>query len=115
MAYPPSDSTRYSLTFTVPHSALAVCKSAIFATGAGTYPGGKYTQVCFQTPGVGEFTPSEGAMPYIGTVGKAEVVEEMKVNVLCVGREVMIKAVEALKRAHPYEEASYEVYRMEDI
>ncbi|MCJ1261482.1 hypothetical protein MMC22_001346 [Lobaria immixta] len=95
MSTPP---TRYSLTFTVPHPSLTACKSAIFAAGAGTYPGGKYTKVCFQTPGVGEFTPGEGAMPSIGTVGKAEVVEEMRVSVLCVGREVMMRAVEALKR-----------------
>lgn len=98
MSIPPPSTARYSLTFTVPHASLTACKSAIFSAGAGTYPGGKYTQVCFQTPGVGEFTPGEGAMPNIGHVGKAEVVEEMRVNVLCVGREVMIRAVEALKR-----------------
>lgn len=94
----PTPNTRYSLVFTVPHSALSACKSAIFAVGAGTHPGGKYTKVCFQSPGVGEFTPGEGAAPYIGTVGKAEEVQEMRVYILCVGRDVMLQAVDALKR-----------------
>ncbi len=92
------DTTRYSLTFTVPHSFLSACKDAVFAVGAGTCaPGEKYTRVCFQTPGVTEFTPGKGAEPNIGTVGKAERVEEMRVHTICVSRAVVVKAVEALK------------------
>ncbi|MCJ1223988.1 adenine deaminase [Toensbergia leucococca] len=111
----PTPYPRYKLIFTVPHSSLSACKEAIFAAGAGTYPGGKYTRVCFEIPGTGYFTPGEGAVPNIGTVGKAERVEEMKVEILCVGREIMLGAVAALKSAHPYEEVAYEVYKMEDV
>ena len=89
---------RYKLIFRVPHSSLTACKTAIFATGAGTYPGGNYTEVSFETPGVGEFTPCTGAKPKIGVVGLKERVEEMRVEILCVGREVVEKAVGALKR-----------------
>ncbi|KAI9877693.1 MAG: hypothetical protein M1830_003100 [Pleopsidium flavum] len=106
---------RYKLIFTVPHSSRSVCKDAIFAVGAGTYPGGKYTNVCFEIPGVGQFIPGDGAKPNIGAVGKLEHVEEMRVEILCVGRDVMLEAVEALKSAHPYEEVAYEVYKMEDV
>lgn len=99
MSTPNTDTTRYSLAFTVPHSSLSACKDAIFAVGAGTYMlGKKYTRVCFLTPGVTEFTPGEGAEPAIGTVGKEERVEEMRVHVMCEGRAIAIKAVEALKR-----------------
>lgn len=94
--------TRYTLTFTVPHSSLSACKDAIFAVGAGTYGAGrpekKYTRVCFLTPGVMEFTPGKGAEPNIGRIGKEERVEEMRVQVMCEGRAIAIKAVEALKR-----------------
>lgn len=45
--------------------------------------------------------PTGDARPNIGQVGKLEFVDEMKVEVLCVGREIMLKAVEALKKAHP--------------
>ena len=64
---------------------------------------------------MGQFLPSEGATPNIGEVGKLERVEEMRVETICVGRIVMERAVEALKKAHPYEEVAYEIYRMEDV
>ncbi|PYH43148.1 uncharacterized protein BP01DRAFT_358905, partial [Aspergillus saccharolyticus JOP 1030-1] len=106
---------RYKLIFFVPHSHLDVCKDAVFATGAGTYPGGKYSKCCFQTPGTGQFLPGEGANPAIGSVGDVEHVEEMKVEIMCVGRTIMLQAVEALVKAHPYEQVAYEVYKMENV
>ena len=54
--------------------------------------------VSFESPGIGQFLPGVGATPNIGEVGKLERVEEMRVEVLCVGRDVMVGAVEALKR-----------------
>lgn len=90
--------TRYKLFFTVPPSDLEACKSALFAAGAGTYPGGKYTHVSFETTGTGQFRPDEGAKPAVGEVGALERVEEVKCEVLCVGEEVMRRAVGELKR-----------------
>ncbi|TKA70669.1 hypothetical protein B0A49_02575 [Cryomyces minteri] len=104
MASPPAH--RYKLVFFIPPSSLAAAKSAIFATGAGSYPGpGHYT----------EFRPGEGAKPNIGTVGQLEELEEVRCEILCVGRDIARKAVDALKRAHPYEEPAYEVYKLEDF
>lgn len=127
----PTLEPRYKLIFTVPHSSLEACKSAIFAKGehlacllclplcfsspsffpdsihgtrclrnlgAGSYPGGKYSLVCFETQGMGQFLPGEGAMPNIGAVGKLERVPETRVEVLCVGKDVMTGAVDSLKR-----------------
>lgn len=59
--------------------------------------------------------PMEGAVPNIGAVGQVERVEEMRVEMLCVGEDVMRKAVGELKRVHPYEEVAYDVYKMEDV
>ena len=59
--------------------------------------------------------PVNGANPVIGTVGKLETVDEMKVEILCVGREVMLNAVKALIKAHPYEQVAYDVYKLEDV
>jgi hypothetical protein len=97
---------RYALSFCVPHSALQACKDALFAAGAGagTYPGGKYSYACFETAGTGQFRPNEGAMPNIGAVAQVEKVPETKVEMICVGWEVMERSVTALKEAHPYEE-----------
>ncbi|KAI4139726.1 MAG: hypothetical protein LQ341_004101 [Variospora aurantia] len=106
---------RFKLFFTVPRSSLEMCKQAVFSAGAGTYAAGKYSEVCFETPGSGQFLSGQGAKPAVGEVGKIERVEEVKVEVLCVGRDVMRAAVEKLKKSHPYEEPAYEVYAMEDV
>ncbi|KAI9760791.1 MAG: putative ATP-dependent RNA helicase dhr2 [Chaenotheca gracillima] len=107
---------RFKLIYTVPHGHLEDTKNAIFRAGAGTYPGGKYSRVSFETSGIGQFLPEKdkGANPNIGRPGTLEKVEEMRVEIMCVGRGTMKDAVEALKKAHPYEEPAYEVYKMED-
>ncbi|KAI1395920.1 GTP cyclohydrolase 1 type 2/Nif3 [Hypoxylon fuscum] len=111
-----SSTARFKLVFRVPPSALAACKSAIFAAGAGRYPGpGNYTECCWTAMGTGQFRPGDAANPHIGKVGELEEIPEVRVETLCVGESVVRKAVEALKKAHPYEEPGYEVFRVEDI
>ena len=70
----------------------------MFGPGAGSVPGGKYSMVCFEISGTGQFLPGEGAAPTIGAVGRLERVPETRVEVLCVGQDVMTGAVESLKR-----------------
>lgn len=109
------EDAQYKLVFFVPDSDAEACKDAVFETGAGSFPGGKYSKACFQSHGVGQFLPGDAANPNIGSVGALEKVEELKVEVLCLGRPTMTKAVEALLKAHPYEEPAYEVYKMENV
>jgi hypothetical protein len=47
--------------------------------------------------GTGQFRPGDKANPHIGTVGNLEYVESAKVETLCVGEDVVRKAVAALK------------------
>ena len=90
---------RYALTFHVPPSALEACKTAIFAAGAGRYPGpGNYTECCWTTTGTGQFRPGNTAHPHLGSVGVVEEVQEVKVETLCVGEDVVREVVRALKR-----------------
>ena len=91
---------RFKLVFYTPHPPLEAIKAALFAVGAGTYPGGKYSHACFQTSGQGQFLPVQdrGAQPHIGTPGTLEKVEEMRVEMLCAGRATMLAAIGALKR-----------------
>lgn len=78
---------------------LPKIKEAIFAVGAGRYPGpGGYTEVAFPTRGVGQFKPGETASPYIGERGKIEELEEVRFETICVGRDVAKAAVAALKK-----------------
>ena len=54
--------------------------------------------VCFEAQGITQYLPGEGAVPNIGAVGKLERVPETRVEVLCVGKDVMTGAVDSLKR-----------------
>lgn len=94
-----ADSQRYKLIFFSPPSDLPPIKEAIFATGAGSYPGaGNYTKCAFTTPGVGQFLPGDSAKPAIGEPGKIEEVGEVRCEIMCVGESVTREAVAALKK-----------------
>ncbi|KAK7521508.1 structural toxin protein RtxA [Phyllosticta citriasiana] len=106
---------RFKLVFFAPVAAMPAVKQAIFAAGAGRYPGpGGYTECGFTTLGKGQFRPGDASNPNIGKVGQLEEVDEHRFETLCVGRDVVRDAVVALKKSHPYEEPAYEVYKLED-
>lgn len=119
---PTAPEPRFKLIFFVPPTHLAACKSAIFSTGAGRYPGpdgtvasALYVDVSVDTAVTGHFTPTAEASPHTGEPGKAEVTREVKCEILCVGESVVRRAVGELRKVHPYEVAVYEVYRMEEF
>ncbi|KAI0151823.1 GTP cyclohydrolase 1 type 2/Nif3 [Xylariaceae sp. FL1272] len=108
--------TQYKLVFFVPPENVEDVKTAIFAAGAGRYPGsGCYTECAWQSTGVGQFRPGDTANPHLGEVGKLEKVDEVRVETLCVGLETARRAVGALIKAHPYEEPAWEVHKIEAI
>lgn len=92
-----------------PKSAVDKVKTAMFDSGAGKWPGGKYDQVCGRIPAPGQFRPLAGANPAIGRVGQVERVDEVRLEVLC-GFDRFEETVKAVKKAHPYEEPAIEVY-----
>ncbi|KAK6522724.1 hypothetical protein TWF281_002160 [Arthrobotrys megalospora] len=109
-------SKRWILAFYTPRSSLEACKSAVFDAGAGCYSGrGNYTECCWATFGIGQYRPGNAADPHIGVAGRLEKVEEAKVEVLCIGEEVLNKAIQSLKEAHPYEEPAYYVIKLEEF
>lgn len=102
----------YKLAFFAPTEAAETVKEAVFSSGAGRI--GDYEACCFQTSGIGQFRPLSGADPHIGRVGDLSLVEEVKIELVC--QDALIRdAVAALKKAHPYEEPAYEVWRLEDF
>ena len=99
MAKVVSNTARFKLVFFAPENAITACKTAIFAAGAGRYPGpGNYTECCWTAMGTGQFRPGDTANPNIGSVGALEEVKEARVETLCVGEDVAKKAVDALKK-----------------
>lgn len=103
-------------SYTVLPSHLAVTKDAIFEAGGGTYAGGKYKnvspqschskgftkvlEVAYEITGRGQFMPvaEAGAIPHTGNCGVLEKTEEVRVEIMCIGRKVTKPAIEALKR-----------------
>ncbi|MDP4020837.1 MAG: hypothetical protein Q8P58_02245 [Candidatus Adlerbacteria bacterium] len=102
---------KYKLIFTVPVENTDQVRQAIGEAGAGKL--GNYSFCSFSSKGVGRFKPEQGANPTIGEVGKLEEVEEERVEVTC-DANVLDAIIAAMKKAHPYEEVAYDVYKLED-
>jgi hypothetical protein len=99
----------YRLSFFVPVAHVEQVKLAVFEAGAGRQ--GDYEQCCWQTLGAGQFMPREGSNPFLGEIGAVLKVEELKVEMIC-DDECIVAVVDALKRAHPYEEPAYQVDKL---
>jgi structural hemagglutinin/hemolysin toxin protein RtxA len=102
----------YMLFFLAPETHVDAIKNAIFAVGAGSI--GNYKHCAWQTLGEGQFMPLPGSNAFIGEVNKLEKVLEYKVEIIC-SKEQIKDAVAALKKAHPYEQPSYQVVQIETM
>ena len=101
----------YVLRFNVPASHLEIVKQAVFEAGAGKI--GHYSHGSWQVLGEGQFMPLPGSHAFIGEVGVLAKVPEYKVETIC--EDACIKAaVAALRRSHPYETPSCQVWKLED-
>lgn len=97
------------IIFYVPEKEAEQVKLAMFQAGAGRV--GNYSHCSFESKGLGQFLPLNGAKPAIGKVGDLETVPELKVEMVC--EEVLIKdVILAMKKAHPYETPAYSVIQM---
>lgn len=102
----------YKLCLTVPETHLDIVKSAIFEAGAGTI--GQYSHCCWQVLGQGQFMPLAGSNAFIGNKNQLEKVAEYKVETIC-PKERIHEVIAALRKAHPYEVPSYDVWQLENF
>lgn len=91
----------------VPVSHVEAVKEALFKVKAGNQ--GAYEACSWQTVGIGQFKPLEEANPYLGKKNELEQVEEVRLEVL-VDADKLAITIEALLKAHPYEEVAYDVF-----
>jgi dinuclear metal center YbgI/SA1388 family protein len=99
------------LTVFVPLDAADGVRAALAAAGAGRI--GDYDHASFSAEGEGRFRPLDGADPAIGQVGRLEVVDEVRIEVL-LRRQHRADVVRALRGSHPYEEPAYDVVELAD-
>lgn len=91
----------------VPISHLDAVREAVFKAGAGQI--GAYSQCSFQVQGKGTFLPLENTNPFIGTPGRLETVDEVRLETVLPEKSAS-RVVKALLKAHPYEEVAYDLY-----
>ena len=89
-----------------PEAQLEQVRSALLVYGSNL---GKYTDCSFSAPGIGTFTPQDGASPFVGTVGMQEQVAEYRFE-LMLEQSVLPKALKTLMAVHPYEEPAFDIY-----
>ncbi|HEX2951826.1 MAG TPA: Nif3-like dinuclear metal center hexameric protein [Armatimonadota bacterium] len=95
----------------VPETHVDAVRSAICAAGAGHI--GHYAECTFGTPGTGTFQPEEGTHPFIGTPGKLERVQEVRLETV-VPKRALSAVFAAMFASHPYEEVAYDLFTLEN-
>jgi dinuclear metal center YbgI/SA1388 family protein len=97
----------YKLVTFIPPKDVERVAAALFAAGAGTI--GRYSQCSFRADGIGTFLGEKGTNPTIGTPGKLERTEEVRFETI-VKTDRVPATIEALRRAHPYEEPAFDLF-----
>lgn len=95
----------------VPTSHLNEISSAIFKAGGGII--GEYSGCSFRLSGEGTFFGSDNTNPAVGSKGKFEKVEEVRLETI-VNNWNLKKVLSALLKAHPYEEPAYDIYPLDN-
>ncbi len=92
---------------TVPAGSAEAVIGAASAAGAGVI--GAYSRCAFLQHGQGTFLPGAAARPHLGTPGTIETVDEVRIEMTS-PEPLLTRVVEAVRRAHPYEEPVIDVY-----
>ncbi|MCS7463451.1 Nif3-like dinuclear metal center hexameric protein [Paenibacillus doosanensis] len=94
----------------IPEDHLERVRQALFQAGAGWI--GQYSHCSFNIEGTGTFVPEEGSEPFIGKQGKLEQVKEVRLETI-IPQSIERKAIQAMLKAHPYEEVAYDLYQLD--
>lgn len=100
----------YKIVVFIPEDHHMKVLDAMCEAGAGWI--GNYSHCTFNLRGTGTFLPGEGANPYIGKQGQLEQVEEVRLETI-VPESALSRVVQAMLKAHPYEEVAYDIYPLE--
>jgi dinuclear metal center YbgI/SA1388 family protein len=95
----------------VPDTHLEQVRSAIFEAGAGHI--GAYDQCSFNLEGTGTFRGSGESHPFVGEKGKMHREPETRVETI-LPDHLAGKVVDAMIKAHPYEEVAYDLYPLDN-
>jgi dinuclear metal center YbgI/SA1388 family protein len=98
---------QFKLVVFVPDTDLGKVSDAIFAAGAGVI--GQYNECSYRLAGTGTFFGSATTNPTVGQKGRREEVAEWRLEVV-VPERLLAAVVNAMRKAHSYEEPAFDVY-----
>jgi hypothetical protein len=105
------ETSNVKLVVFTPISHADIVRKALGEAGAGRI--GSYDFCSFSSRGVGRYRGNEKSNPTIGEAGQYEEVEEERIEMV-VPREILEKVMRAMKKVHPYEEVTYDIYPIEN-
>ncbi|MBS4025676.1 MAG: Nif3-like dinuclear metal center hexameric protein [Clostridia bacterium] len=101
----------YKIVVFIPHGHEDEVREALSKGGAGFI--GNYSNCTYQIEGIGTFKPEEGTNPFIGQQGELEKAVEYRLETI-VPEAKLPAAINAMLKAHPYEEVAYDVYLLQN-
>ena len=96
----------------VPEKAADKVRQAMGDAGAGQI--GNYSHCTFSQKGIDRFIPNYKANPTDGKAGEMSEVTQERIETICIP-DKLEQVVNAIKKAHPYEEAPIDVYQVETL
>lgn len=107
----PKKQTLKQLYVYVPLSHLEIVQEALWKAGAGNI--GNYSRCSYNLLGEGTYMPLENANPFLGEKNILQKEKEIKIEVVF-PFYIQSKVIEAMKKAHPYEEIAYGIINLEN-
>lgn len=101
----------FKLVVFVPIAYADAVRNAMCDAGAGHI--GNYSHCTFNTDGIGTFVPLAGTSPFIGEQNKLERTDEIRIETI-VPEGILKRVINAMIKAHPYEEVAYDIYPLEN-
>ncbi len=107
----PKSNLLLKLVTFVPQSHLEIVMNALHNAGAGQI--GNYKDCSFYVKGTGTFTPGNNSNPFSGQKQIRSHEEEIRLEVI-LPSDKETKILQALKKAHPYEEVAYYLHELKN-
>jgi dinuclear metal center YbgI/SA1388 family protein len=107
----PKQDLFYKLVTFCPHKHAEKLRDALFGVGAGQI--GNYDSCSFNTNGFGTFKANESANPFVGNIGQLHKEDEVRIEMIF-PRWLSKQVQTALRNAHPYEEAAFDIIALQN-
>ena len=101
----------FKLVTYIPEDHFEKVREAIFEAGAGVI--GNYDKCSFSLAGTGSFRAGENTNPFVGEKGKIHFEKEIRFETIFLSH-LKENVIKALLDSHPYEEAAYDIYALEN-